>query len=76
MKKGLFVHPKYQGFGIGKALFEKSLELIDKGEIRLVVIENNLRAKTMYEKHGFVASGEDVKAFYSSPQVAMSLRKN
>jgi ribosomal protein S18 acetylase RimI-like enzyme len=76
IKRGLFVHPEHQGKGVGKLLFENSLERINKGEIKLFVIEKNIPAITMYSKHGFKVTKGVTKEFYGSQQLIMSLLKN
>jgi len=75
-KKGMFVHPGHQGKGIGSALFKASLEGIDRGEIDLVVIADNLRAKHIYQKSGFEVRGPAQKSFYGAPQEVMVLVKH
>lgn len=71
-KKGLFVEPDCHGRGVGEALFKASL--IGAGAastVRLVVIGNNGRARRLYEKYGFVATGYSQKKFYGARQLLM-----
>ncbi|HJM04614.1 MAG TPA: GNAT family N-acetyltransferase [Candidatus Saccharimonadaceae bacterium] len=75
-KKGMFVHPRHQGEGVGSALFKASLGGIDHGEIDLIVISDNLRAKHIYQKSGFVVRGPALKSFYGAPQEVMALVKH
>ena len=75
-KKGMFVHPKYQGEGVGSALFKASLGGIDHGGIDLVVIASNQRAKHIYQKSGFEIRGLAQKSFYGAPQEVMALIKH
>jgi len=74
LKHGLFVDPDYHGLGIGTKLFEVSLEIARPGDtLRLSVIENNERAKRLYEKHGFVLTNRDEKPFFGARQEVMEL---
>lgn len=70
---GLFVDPPHQGRGIGEALFQRVLAQTKKGDtVRLLVIENNERAKSLYRKHGFEANGLADKAFYGAKMIIMT----
>ncbi len=69
--RGLFVHPDYFSRGIGRRLFETSLESIGKKtKITFTVLKHNERAKKLYLQYGFkvVGSGED---FFGAPQDIM-----
>jgi GNAT superfamily N-acetyltransferase len=48
----LYVAPEAQGRGVGPALLEKALE--DRTERRLWTFQKNVRARTFYERRGFV----------------------
>ncbi|MFD5657299.1 GNAT family N-acetyltransferase [Streptomyces hirsutus] len=48
---GLFVDPRAQGRGVGRALVEHAATL--RGELRLGVFEANARARGFYELMGF-----------------------
>jgi GNAT superfamily N-acetyltransferase len=50
----LYVAPAHQGIGIGDALLQKAKEL-RPGGLLLWTFERNHRARTFYEKRGFVA---------------------
>jgi GNAT superfamily N-acetyltransferase len=50
----LYVTPAHQGIGIGDALLQKAKELHPEG-LMLWTFERNHRARTFYEKRGFVA---------------------
>jgi len=55
--KRLAVHPKFRGQGLGTALFQHSLDYVDKEgfkAVRLDSIRNPGPAMYLYEKHGFV----------------------
>lgn len=55
------VDSEYHNKGIGKALFTKMLDLADNWlmleRVELGVLETNPKAKTLYEKFGFVEEG-------------------
>ena len=56
----LYVHPIYQGSGIGSMLLEQAVEYIKESgynNICLCVFEKNEKAKKFYEKDGFKDSG-------------------
>lgn len=55
----LFVDPAYRGKGVGQQLLSHLLTKLEKGAT-LSVWDSNLRAKSLYIKHGFVVS----RAFY------------
>jgi ribosomal protein S18 acetylase RimI-like enzyme len=66
---GLFINPRYFGRGIGSQLFEKSIE---SGQaIYLSVLENNSRAKRLYEKYDFVPIGHELKSFFGVKETIM-----
>jgi len=70
--QGLFVDPVYAGQGLGTALFEMSLTNLNKNtKVKLLVIENNLRAQQIYIKHRFKNTGRSPKSFYGAPQIIM-----
>jgi ribosomal protein S18 acetylase RimI-like enzyme len=50
----LYVHPRYQRYGIGKALlaFARSKS---PGHLWLYTLQSNVNARAFYEKNGFVA---------------------
>ncbi len=67
VKHGLFVEPTYQGQGIGKRLFERSLESLEHGTIvTLEVIENNHVPIAMYNHYGFIDEGRSGNTFYGA----------
>lgn len=74
-KKGLFVDPQQQGGGIGSTLFKTSIEAFPDADIDLIVIKDNERARHIYEKNGFVVSGE-ARSFYGAAQVTMTLYRH
>ena len=62
----LVVAPEHWGSGISAALLEEAKRLSPKG-LDLLVNKDNARAIRFYEKHGFVASGEDVNPVSGRP---------
>ena len=72
LKRGLFVAPDFEGKGVGKALFKASVSIAKHGDIvRLKVVENNTRARRLYEAHGFSVRGYAEEPFYGARQVIM-----
>ncbi|WP_281858820.1 GNAT family N-acetyltransferase, partial [Litoreibacter halocynthiae] len=58
---GIFVDVAARGKGVGTALLDAIIEQArDAGchDVRLDVIDTNPRARALYERQGFVASGE------------------
>ena len=57
---GIFVSEQARGMGVGSALLEAlKAEARQRGltRVRLDVIDSNPRARTLYERHGFVPQG-------------------
>jgi ribosomal protein S18 acetylase RimI-like enzyme len=50
----LYVHPRYQHRGIGKALLEFARSQ-SPGHIWLYTLQSNVNARAFYEKNGFIA---------------------
>ena len=74
-KRGIFVEPQSQGMGVGRALFDISLTIIKSGKVRLTVIKNNEKARTMYKAHGFVDTAIPERSFFDAEQVVMEFHK-
>jgi len=56
--KSIYVLPKYQGKGIGKALMVKAFDWVDKEKpLKLGVVVYNTQARNFYRKLGFVETG-------------------
>ncbi|MBN8191327.1 GNAT family N-acetyltransferase [Bacillus sp. NTK074B] len=57
----IFIDEEYHGKGIGTALIQNAIDLAENwlmiDRIELTVIDNNPRAKALYEKLGFVNEG-------------------
>jgi len=80
----MYVTPKKQGFGIGKALLTeainkaKDIEAIEK--INLGVIASNQKAKQLYQKLGFKTFGLEEKAikvngvYYDDEYMVLNLK--
>lgn len=54
--EGIGVYPEFWGFGVGRAILDKSVgTLYDSGakEVKLFVISSNTRAVELYERNGF-----------------------
>lgn len=72
LKKGLFIHPNFQGKGYGDQLFRVSIEELPRGvTVRLLVLEKNARARRLYELYGFKVTGVNSELFYGARQVVM-----
>lgn len=65
----LFVAPKVQGTGAGKALLEHAKAL--KGRLSLKVYRDNKKAVLFYEKNGLRAAGEEVDEYTGCVQILM-----
>jgi len=50
----LYVHPDYQNRGMGRTLLDRARRL-SPGHVWLYTLQNNMNARTFYEKNGFVA---------------------
>lgn len=69
--RGLFIHPDYFKQGIGRKLFEESLQSTTEGtKVVFTVLRDNERAKKLYVQYGFKVIGTD-KDFYGAPQDVM-----
>jgi ribosomal protein S18 acetylase RimI-like enzyme len=72
LKQGSFIDKDYQGMGIGGKLFAAHLDMLAPGRIvRLYVMENNSRAKKMYEKYGFKTVSKGDRPFFGVTQERM-----
>lgn len=72
--KGLFVHPDFQGQGIGRALLDAVIPRFSNLEMYLFVIENNEPARVLYKKYAFVDDGLASELFYGAKQMKMVRR--
>lgn len=58
---GVFVAPQSRGLGVGSRLLDAIVDQARAAglhKVRLDVIDTNPRARALYERHGFVATGE------------------
>lgn len=69
MLAALFVHPFFQGNGIGKQLLQFAMEQSDS--LVLSVYKENKRAMDFYRKQGFEAVQEQVDKHTGMPEVIM-----
>lgn len=54
----LYIHPAWQGMGIGHAAMDAALRLLDAGrDMVLTVLTDNARARQLYESFGFIPNG-------------------
>lgn len=73
--KSLFVHPAYQGKGIGAELFRELLRELKPGmQAKLIVLKDNVTARQLYGKNGFIETDEIPNQFYGAEQVIMTKR--
>jgi ribosomal protein S18 acetylase RimI-like enzyme len=77
---GMYVAPQARGRGIGSALIEAVIEhasgIVE--QLRLGVVDTNIAAIRLYQKHGFEIYGTEMRALKSdagySDEVLMALR--
>lgn len=55
----MFVHPEYQGKGIGAALMSRVLESARETGVRRVTLKASRNAEAFYGRFGFVSIGAD-----------------
>lgn len=48
-----YVDPKYQRHGVGKMLYEKIFDLVDKRKIPKLIVKSTISAQSLYEALGF-----------------------
>ncbi|MEI6091262.1 MAG: GNAT family N-acetyltransferase [bacterium] len=71
---GLFVHPNYQGMGIGTSLINYIRPAHD--ELSLNVFKKNIKAQASYNKYGFVEIANSVHEETGEIQLDMKLVNN
>lgn len=64
----LFVDENYQNLGIGSALLNLAKRLCPQG-LNLYTLQENLKARAFYEKHGFKARTFSINEFNGQPNV-------
>lgn len=73
----IYVRQLFQGSKVGKALFQKAVELALAAKARYIwlgVWEKNLKAIAFYEKQGFVAFDEHVFVLGNDPQTDIMMK--
>jgi GNAT superfamily N-acetyltransferase len=53
----IYAHPDHWGTGVGRALIRAALAELPQPEVRLWVLEGNLRARAFYERNGLYPDG-------------------
>ncbi|MCP4104960.1 MAG: GNAT family N-acetyltransferase, partial [Desulfobacteraceae bacterium] len=73
----LFVHPNYRRKGVAQLILNQILETLE-GTVKLNVAKNNLAAKTLYTKLGFIVEREFEGNYngYKSQAMTLSLSKS
>lgn len=69
----IFVHPDWQGKGIGRALMDLARDL--RQPLELEVFTENLKARGFYERYGFVTVKEYLNEEFERPMLRMRLEK-
>lgn len=64
----LFVDENYQNLGIGSALLNQAKILCPQG-LKLYTLQENLKARAFYEKHGFKIKRFSINEFNYQPNV-------
>lgn len=82
----MYVAPEHRGKGIAGLLLEAVIERVrnipDIEQINLTVVDNNDRAKTLYEKYGFITFASEKNAikwkgkYFTENQMVLSLRNS
>jgi ribosomal protein S18 acetylase RimI-like enzyme len=70
--RGMAVEPALRGRGLGSAVLGAILEHVEQRGGELVWCHARIAARTLYERHGFVAEGELVEDPVAGIQVYMS----
>jgi ribosomal protein S18 acetylase RimI-like enzyme len=69
---GLFIHPRYQGQGIGAALLDASFaDTPDHCTVTLEVLEENKKAQSLYVRRGFRMTRRLDKYFFGGQLIEM-----
>ena len=71
----LYVHQKYQGQGVSRALFKQLEEEAKKLQLHELTIEASIMAKRIAERHGFTVVHEQTKALRGQTFTTFSMRK-
>lgn len=69
--RGMAVEPAFRGRGLGSAVLGAILEHVEQRGGELVWCHARIAARTLYERHGFIADGELVEDPIAGIQVYM-----
>lgn len=69
--RGLFVHPDYQGLGLGSKLFGTMDAALHDSVIELTVLKRNAGAIGLYERYGYVHNGRSARRYFGAEQIEM-----
>ena len=64
----LFIDENYQGLGIGSGLINIAKRLCPQG-LNLYTLQENIKARAFYEKHGFKVRTFSINEFNGQPNV-------
>ncbi|KRW59571.1 GNAT family N-acetyltransferase [Pseudomonas sp. TTU2014-080ASC] len=70
----IFIHPDYQGMGIGKRLLQSACN--ERSELQLNVYCQNTNAIAFYRWHGFIDVAEGVDEYTGQPAITMKWSAN
>ena len=65
----IYILKEYYGTGVGKALMEKGLEILNNPLIAVWVLKDNARAIRFYEKCGFRFDGTEKEIYLGTPVI-------
>jgi ribosomal protein S18 acetylase RimI-like enzyme len=73
----LYIHPNYQGRGLGSLLMQKAMESFSGSyqKIRLGVIQGNQNAISFYQHKGFIQTGSETEVIEGFPLVVLIMEK-
>jgi ribosomal protein S18 acetylase RimI-like enzyme len=73
----LYIHPDYQGRGLGSLLMQKAMESLTGSfqKIRLGVIQGNQKAISFYQHKGFIQTGSETEDIAGYPLVVLIMEK-
>lgn len=64
----LFVDANYQSRGVGAALLKQAKAICSEG-LSLCTLQENVRARSFYERHGFKAGKSSINPFNRQPNI-------
>lgn len=71
----LYIHPDYQGMGIGQALLER-IKAQSSGRLTLYTFQVNEKAQRFYERNGFRVIGSDYENDENLPDLLYEWTEN